>query len=127
MVNVARRLFMDFRASPRRETDTEGVTSFGPTPIPQTPGAIQSSFIAQQANGPRAREKNKPQDAERPRSVIRDEVRISDPVQSEEIDPKPDAAEEWKHRRKRDPRREQVADPQKQPPGEGEMRLDIRA
>jgi hypothetical protein len=104
------------------------VTSFGPTPIPQTPGAIQSSFIAQQASGPRARAKNKPQEADAPRSMIKDEVQISDPMKAEEIDPKPDAVEEWKHRRPRDPRREHAFEtPKPRPDGDGEAHLDIRA
>jgi hypothetical protein len=92
------------------------------------PGAIQSSFIAQQASGPRAREKTKPQEADPRRSTIRDEVRISDPVKSEAVDPKPDAVEEWKHRRPRDPRREQALEtPKPRAEGEGETHLDIRA
>jgi hypothetical protein len=104
------------------------VTSFGPTPIPPTPGAIQSSFIAQQASGPRAREKNKPQEADAPRSIIKDQVQITDPVKSEEVDPKPDAVEEWKHRRPRDPRRDQAFEtPKPRAEGEGESHLDIRA
>ncbi|MFN5497130.1 MAG: hypothetical protein ACK5WD_09660 [bacterium] len=104
------------------------MTSFGPNPIPQMPGSIQASFIAQQASGPRAREKTKPQEADRPRSTIKDEVRISDPVKSEEIDPKPDAVEEWKHRRPRDPRRDQPFEtPKPRSEGDGEVHLDIRA
>ena len=106
------------------------MTSFGPTPIPQSPGSVQASFIAQQASGPRAREKTKPQDADRPRSMIRDEVRISDPLKAEEIDPKPDAVEEWKHRRNRDPRREakfELPKPSNTGDGDGEKHLDIRA
>lgn len=104
------------------------MSSFGPVPIPPTPGAIQSSFIAQQASGPRAREKNKPQEADARRSIIKDEVQISDPVKSDEVDPKPDAVEEWKHRRPRDPRREQAFDSQKpRKDGDGETHLDIRA
>lgn len=92
------------------------------------PGAIQSSFIAQQASGPRAREKNKPQEAVAPRSAIKDEVQISDPMKSEEIDPKPDAVEEWKHRRNRDPRRDKPFEMPKPPAeGDGETHLDIRA
>lgn len=104
------------------------MTSFGPTPIPPTPGAIQSSFIAQQATGPKAREKNKPQEADAPRSIIKDEVQISDPVKADEVDPKPDAVEEWKHRRPRDPRRDQAFEQPKPRTGDdGETHLDIRA
>lgn len=78
------------------------MTSFGPTPIPQTPGAVQSSLIAQQAGAPRARDKNKPQDADNTRRAVvrgevRDEVRLSDPIAAQAIDAKPDAAEEWKN------------------------------
>ena len=104
------------------------MTSFGPNPIPHLPGAIQSSFIAQQATAPKAREKTKPQEADAPRSRSKDEVKISDPIKAEEIDPKPDAVEEWKHRRPRDPRQEQSRDtPRPRAEGEGESRLDIRA
>lgn len=104
------------------------MTSFGPAPIPQVPGAIQASFIAQQASGPRPREKTKPQEADPRRLVNRDEVHISDPVKSEEIDPKPDAVEEWKHRRPRDPRRERSPEtPKSRGDGDGEMHLDVRA
>ena len=49
---------------------------------------------------PRPREKTKPQDAEAPkRFMVRDEVRLSDPISAQAIDAKPDAAEEWKHKR----------------------------
>ena len=122
------RIGSDFGGLPLCQSDDSSVTSFGPAPIPQTPGAIQASFIAQQASGPRAREKTKPQEADTPRFMIRDEVRISDPVKSEEIDPKPDAVEEWKHRRPRDPRREQKFEtPKPRAEGDGEAHLDIRA
>lgn len=84
------------------------MSAFGPTPIPPTgrvgvaaPGVVQASFIAQQATTPRAREKTKPQDADPPRRVVQDAVEIRDPLQAESIDPKPDAAEEWKYRRSR--------------------------
>lgn len=97
-------------------------------PIPQTPGALQASFVARDAAGPRAREKNKPQETDPPRLVIRDEVHISDPLESDPIDPKPDAVEEWKHRRDRDQRRQQVFEkPKPHAEGDGESHLDIRA
>lgn len=85
------------------------MSAFGPSPIsPISPGAVQSAFIAQHAAGPKAREKTKPQEADPRRSAIRDEVRLSDPAQADPVDPKPDAVEEWKHRRSggghRDPR-----------------------
>jgi len=76
------------------------VSSFGSNPVPQVPGVVQASLIAQQASAPRPREKTKPQDAEAPkRFVVRDEVRLSDPLSAQAIDAKPDAAEEWKHKR----------------------------
>lgn len=76
------------------------MSAFGPSPIlPTTPGVVQSAFIAQHAAGPKAREKTKPQDADPRPSTVRDEVRLSDPMQADAVDPKPDAAEEWKHRR----------------------------
>lgn len=76
------------------------VSAFGPNPIPQVPGAVQASHIAQQASAPRAREKSKPQDSERTkRFEVRDEVKLSDPIAAQAIDSKPDAAEEWKHKR----------------------------
>jgi hypothetical protein len=104
------------------------VTSFGPNPIHQLPGAIQSSFIAQQSTAPRAREKTKPQEADAPRVRAKDEVRLSDPVQGDEVDPKPNAVDEWKHRRPRDQRREHTPDaPKPRDEGDGEKRLDIRA
>lgn len=104
------------------------MTSFGSNPIPPVPGSIQASFIAQQASGPRAREKTKPQEADPRRSAIKDEVRISDPVKEEELDSKPEAVEEWKHRRPRDPKRDQASEPTApRADGDGETRLDIRA
>ena len=90
----------DFELLPARPTDENGVSAFGPTPIPQTPGAVQASLIAQQANAPRPREKTKAEEAAASRrAVIRDEVRLSDPGDAQPVDIKPDAAEEWKHRR----------------------------
>ena len=80
--------------------DDSPVSAFGSNPIPQVPGAVQASHIAQQASAPRAREKSKPQDSERAkRFEVRDEVRLSDPIAAQAIDSKPDAAEEWKHKR----------------------------
>lgn len=104
------------------------MTSFGPNPIHQLPGAIQSSFIAQHATAPKPREKTKPQEGEAPRVRAKDEVTIADPVKGDEIDPKPNAVEEWKHRRPRDKRREHAPDAEKpRTEGDGEKRLDIRA
>ena len=89
-----------FTVDRRRHADEHGVSAFGPTPIPQTPGAVQASLIAQQANAPRPREKTKAEEAAASRrAVIRDEVRLSDPGDAQPVDIKPDAAEEWKHRR----------------------------
>lgn len=86
-------------------TDGRNMSAFGPTPIqPSIPGVIQSAFIAQHTTGAKPREKTKPQDADTRRVLARDEVRLSDPMKAEAIDPKPDAAEEWKHRRPRTPR-----------------------
>ena len=82
------------------------MSAFGLGPIPTNPpGVILTSFVAQHAAGPKAREKTKPQDADPRPVVVRDEVRLSDPMQADAIDPKPDAAEEWKHRRPSTPRR----------------------
>ena len=79
---------------------TSVVSAFGPTPVPPTPNALQASLIAQHAAGARPREKPRTKDADAPRrSAIQDEVRLSDPVEAQEVEPKPDAAEEWKHRR----------------------------
>lgn len=104
------------------------MTSFGPSPIPQTPGAVQSSFIAQQSSAARAREKDKPKDADKPRSLVRDEVRISDPLEGDGIDPKPDAVEEWKHRRNRGQRQGQQADETTtRRSGGDDAHIDIRA
>ena len=90
----------DFELAALRRADEDGVSAFGPTPIPQTPGAVQASLIAQQANAPRPREKTKAEEAAASRrAVIRDEVRLSDPGDAQPVDIKPDAAEEWKHRR----------------------------
>jgi hypothetical protein len=106
------------------------MSAFGPSPIlPTTPGVVQSAFIAQQATGPKAREKTKPQDADPRPSAVRDEVRLSDPMRADAVDPKPDAAEEWKHRRGRgghhDPRFA-AAEPLR--PNDGEQgHIDMRA
>jgi hypothetical protein len=103
------------------------MTSFGPSPIPQTPGALQSSFIARESSGPRARDRAKPPEVDRPQFVIKDEVRITDPIESEAIDPKPDAVEEWKHRRPRsDERRPKVEDDPRADGGD-HIHLDIKA
>lgn len=106
------------------------MTSFGPTPIPQTPGAVQSSFIAQQAAGPRARERNKPQEASPRRAMVRDEVKLSDPLEAQAVDAKPDAVEEWKHQRgggqHRDPRFA-AAQPRRPDADGGTHKLDITA
>ena len=82
------------------------MSAFGSGPIPTNPpGVILTSFVAQHAAGPKAREKTKPQDADARPFAVKDEVRLSDPMQADAIDPKPDAAEEWKHRRPSTPRR----------------------
>ncbi len=76
------------------------MSGFGPSPIiPNAPSLVQASFIAQHAAGVKVREKAKPQDVTPRRSFASDEVRLSDPLKAEAIDPKPDAAEEWKQRR----------------------------
>jgi len=103
------------------------MTSFGPTPIPQTPGAIQASFIARDAAGPRARERGKPPEAERPRFVVQDEVRIKDPAEADAIDPKPDAADEWKFRRPRGEQRRPKAEDAPRTDGDDHVHLDIKA
>ncbi|MFM1821906.1 MAG: hypothetical protein RI967_172 [Planctomycetota bacterium] len=105
------------------------MSSFGPAPIPPlAPGAVQASIIAQVAQAPRVRDKGKPQEATPFRQIVRDEVRLSDPQAAEPIDPKPDAAEEWKHRRKggrgHDPRFTPPPSPATEP---GEGHLDISA
>jgi len=98
----------EFRAKQAVQADTACMSVFGSTPIPPTscvgvaaPGVVQASFIAQHASGARAREKAKPKDADPPRRAVHDAVEIRDPLQAEAIDPKPDAAEEWKYRRNR--------------------------
>jgi hypothetical protein len=54
-------------------------------------------------------------------------VRITDPIESDGIDPKPDAVEEWKHRRPRsDERRPKVEDDPRADGGD-HIRLDIKA
>ena len=104
------------------------MSAFGPTPIPPTPGAVQASFIAQHANGARPREKAKTREADPRRVVTRDEVKLSDPLLAQAVDSKPDAAEEWKHRRGgsqyHDPR-QASADPRNDA-GDGEHKLDIK-
>jgi hypothetical protein len=102
----------DFRRRIRGLADEYTVSSFGSNPVPQVPGVVQASHIAQQASAPRAREKAKPQEADRPkRFEVRDEVKLSDPIAAQAIDAKPDAAEEWKHKRQ----------------NEGGGKLDIKA
>ena len=82
--------------------DISGMTAFGPSPIvPNTPSLVQASFIAQHAAGAKPREKTKPQEADPRRVFVLDEVRLSDPLKAEAIDPKPDAVEEWKQGRGR--------------------------
>jgi hypothetical protein len=103
------------------------MTSFGPSPIPQTPGALQSSFIARESSGPRARDRAKPTEVDRPQFVIKDEVRITEPIESEAIDPKPDAVEEWKHRRPRSDERRPKVDDAPRTDGEDHIHLDIKA
>jgi len=103
------------------------MTSFGPSPIPQTPGALLSSYIARESAGPRARDRAKPPEVDRPQFVIKDEVRITDPIESDAIDPKPDAVEEWKHRRPRSDERRPKVDDGPPADGDGHIRLDIKA
>jgi hypothetical protein len=108
---------------------TTGMSSFGPAPIPSSvPGAVVSSYVGQAAQAPRARDKQKPQESTPFRQVVRDEVRLSDPQAAEAVDPKPDAAEEWKHRRKGAPRREPRSDDAIADPADGGAgHLDISA
>ena len=76
------------------------MSAFGPSPIqPLMPSVVQSSLIAQQASNVKARAKNKLQDVDPKRPLIHDEFRLTDPMRAEEVDFKPDAVEEWKHRR----------------------------
>ena len=92
--------FRDFPCRFHAFADDSPVSAFGSNPVPQVPGVVQSSHIAQQASAPRAREKSKPQESERAkRFEVRDEVKLSDPIAAQAIDSKPDAAEEWKHKR----------------------------
>lgn len=104
------------------------MSAFGPAPIP---GAVQASFIATQAQPARAREKSKPQDADPTRPAARDEVRLSDPLQSDAIDPKPDAAEEWKQGRRRGRTafvgRESDRAARGGPPADGTPHVDVKA
>ncbi|MFM7134828.1 MAG: hypothetical protein ACKO0W_10980 [Planctomycetota bacterium] len=105
------------------------MSAFGPSPIvPNTPGAVQASFIAQQTPSARPRETRRPEETARPRREVRDEVRLSDPAAAQRVEAKPDAAEEWKHERPRDGR--PTPRPQaKDAPGDdaGERRIDIKA
>jgi hypothetical protein len=55
---------------------------------------------------------------------VQDEVRLSDPAEAQEIEPKPDAAEEWKHRRTPHQHRDGRRDPS---PGDDRPSLDIKA
>ena len=105
------------------------MSAFGPSPIPTNPpGVILTSFVAQHAAGPKAREKNKPQEADARPFAVKDEVRISDPMQADAIDPKPDAVEEWKHRRPRTPHRDPRFAPAPRAEGDGEVgHIDIQA
>lgn len=104
------------------------MSSFGPAPVPPlAPGAVQASYIAQAAQPPRTRDKGKPQESTPFRQVVRDEVRLSDPQAAEPVDPKPDAAEEWKHRRKGGPARDARPSPPPAASEAGEGHLDISA
>ncbi len=90
------------------------MSAFGPSPIvPNAPSLVQASFIAQHASGAKPREKTKPQEADPRRVFVLDEVRLSDPLKAEAVDPKPDAVEEWKQGRGRqhphDPRAQPLA------------------
>lgn len=89
---------------------------------------MQASFIAQQTPAARPREKSKAEESARTRREIRDEVRLSDPAAAEAVEAKPDAVEEWKHERPRDPRRDGRLAP-RNPGDDGapESRLDIKA
>ena len=121
-------------ASIAAAVDEQGVSAFGPAPIPPTPGvlpgAIQASFVAQQAQAARPRDKTKPQDADPRRTAVRDEVKLSDPLEPQAVDIKPDAAEEWKHQRRgqqhpRDPRFQPAAP--RRADDDGEHTLDLKA
>ncbi|RLS90448.1 MAG: hypothetical protein DWI09_00260 [Planctomycetota bacterium] len=114
-----------------RFADEGNMSAFGPTPIPVTPSAVQASFIAQHATGARAREKSKPQEADAKRSTVRDEIRLSDPLEAQAVDSKPDAVEEWKHQRGgrqyHDPRLA-AADPRRiDDDDQTEHKLDLKA
>lgn len=104
----ARRLFAfcrdphEMRRFSRDLRRYRSMSAFGPSPIqPLMPSVVQSSLIAQQASNAKARVKNKLQDADPKRPLIHDELRLTDPMRVEEVDFKPDAVEEWKHRRQR--------------------------
>ena len=111
------------------------MSAFGSGPIPTNPlGVILTSFVAQHAAGPKAREKTKPQDADARPFAVKDEVRLSDPMQADAIDPKPDAVEEWKHRRPSTPGRPgrdgRFTQPRANGDGEGdgeERHIDVQA
>ncbi|MFZ9881504.1 MAG: hypothetical protein ACO3QC_08900 [Phycisphaerales bacterium] len=106
------------------------VSAFGPSPIqPVAPGAIQAAFIGQQQAAARPREKAKPEPVDPRRTQVRDDVRLSDPAKAEAIDPKPDAAEEWKHRRPRGQQRDTrfAASEPASPEDSGEHRIDLKA
>ena len=98
------------------------MSAFGPAPVP---GAVQASFVAASAQGPRPREKSRPQDADPPRPVARDEVRLSDPLRADAVDAKPDAVEDRRQGRGRN----QVARraPPAPDPADSAPRLDVRA
>lgn len=109
------------------------MSAFGPAPI-QAPiqtlvsGAVQASHVAAQAQGPRAREKSRPQDADPPRPIARDEVRLSDPLRSDAVDPKPDAAgDHGQGRRQRAPREPQIARAPGIAGADATPRLDVKA
>ena len=106
------------------------MSAFGPTPIPPTPGAVQASFIAQYATAARPREKAKTKEADPRRVSTRDEVKLSDPTLAQAVDAKPDAVEEWKHRRGgsqsyHDPRNAMAE--QRRDENDVEHKLDIKA
>jgi hypothetical protein len=120
---------MGFHGFHAGRADDIGMSAFGPSPIPSNPpGVILTSFVAQQAAGPKAREKTKPQDADARPFVVKDEVRLSDPMQADAVDPKPDAAEEWKHRRPRTPHRDpRFPNAPRTDPGDEGGHIDIQA
>jgi hypothetical protein len=82
-------------------------------------------LIAQQSTAPRPREKTKAEEtAASRRAAIRDEVRLSDPGEAQPVDIKPDAAEEWKHRKPGDQRQDGRQDERQD---ERRNRLDLQA